>query len=205
MTDADQPEITANLPDSPFHTTGTDHITIIGSNEDDTLEFYRDTLGMPLVLKQPNLDDPSQSHLFFDTGDGVILTVFVKPDRESNSHQHPQIGAVHHLCFSLDPDRFEEVADSLGEHGHHYSVFDRGIFLSLYTTDHNGLTIELTVEKFEFPQERKGEVYAETQRIREQEGAEYADTHHMEEALETLGIDYERNEFDNYASGTANL
>ncbi|MFB6177260.1 MAG: VOC family protein, partial [Halobaculum sp.] len=71
--DANEEPITADRPDSPIRTTGTDHITIWGSNAADTIDFYRDLLGMPLVLRQPNLDDPSQTHLFFDTGDGRIL------------------------------------------------------------------------------------------------------------------------------------
>ena len=56
--------VTAAKPDTPTHVTGTDHITLIGSNEADTVEFYRDLLGMPLVLRQPNLDDPNSTHFF---------------------------------------------------------------------------------------------------------------------------------------------
>ncbi|MEF8883160.1 MAG: VOC family protein, partial [Halapricum sp.] len=64
----DDQTVTAELPDAPIHTTGVDHITLIGSNEEETIAFYRDLLGMPLVLRQPNLDDPASTHLFFDTG-----------------------------------------------------------------------------------------------------------------------------------------
>ena len=40
--DREEVPVTADHPDSPFHATGTDHITLIGSNEADTIEFYRD-------------------------------------------------------------------------------------------------------------------------------------------------------------------
>jgi len=73
-------EVTDDYPDSPFRTTGTDHVTVWGSNAENVLSFYRDLLGMRLVLRQPNLDDPSQTHLFLDTGDGTVLTFFVSED-----------------------------------------------------------------------------------------------------------------------------
>jgi catechol 2,3-dioxygenase-like lactoylglutathione lyase family enzyme len=168
---SDETPVTADRPDSPITTTGTDHITIWGSNEADTIAFYRDLLGMPLVLRQPNLDDPSQTHLFFDTGDGTILTVFVSDGRESDARpQRTGTGGVHHLCFNIDPERFREVQTALEAAGRSYNVFDRGIFFSLYTRDHNGLIIELTADKFDIPDDRYGEVLAAAQRIREQEG-----------------------------------
>jgi catechol 2,3-dioxygenase-like lactoylglutathione lyase family enzyme len=182
--------VTAEAHDSPFRTTGTDHITIWGSNTEDTIAFYRDLLGMPLVLRQPNLDDPSQTHLFFDTGDGRILTVFVSDDRPSNQGRlRTPTGGVHHLAFSIAPDDFEDVMEALSETGHGYNVFDRGIFQSLYTTDHNGLVIELAADKYTIPDDRRAEVLATTQRIREEDGADYAKDEHLRQALEELGID----------------
>lgn len=182
--------VTADKPDSPFHTTGTDHITIWGSNAEDTIAFYRDLLGMPLVLRQPNLDDPDQTHLFFDTGDGRILTFFVNDDRDSDPHpQRGELGSVHHLSFHIDPDEFEEVMEALDNAGKGYNMFDRGIFHSLYTRDNNGLVIELSTDKYEVPDGRRAEVLATAQRIREEEGAEYAKDEHLVAALEELGID----------------
>ena len=173
-----------------MHTLGTDHVTIWGSNEADTLAFYRDLLGMPLVLRQPNLDDPSQTHLFFDPGDGRLLTVFVTDDRQSDpTGQRTPTGGVHHVAFSIDPDRYREVMGALDDAGHSYNVFDRGIFHSLYTRDHNGLVIELAADKYAVPDDRRGEVLATVQRIREEDGADYAQDEHLEAALEELGID----------------
>jgi len=196
---------TAERPDSPIHTTGTDHVTVWGSNAEDTIAFYRDLLGMPLVLRQPNLDDPSQTHLFFDTGDGRILTFFVSPDRESPRSQRTQVGGVHHLCFSIAPEAFEETMQALEDDGRGYNVFDRGIFFSLYTRDNSGLVVELTADKYEFPDDRKAEVLATAQRIREAEGADYAKDEHLEAALEELGIEVVPNDLPDAASGTAGL
>jgi catechol 2,3-dioxygenase-like lactoylglutathione lyase family enzyme len=203
---ADQPPVTADLPDSPVHTTGTDHITVWGSNAEDTIAFYRDLLGMALVLRQPNLDDPSQTHLFFDTGDGTILTVFVSDSRESDARpQRTPTGGVHHLCFNIDPERFREVQTALEAAGRSYNVFDRGIFFSLYTRDHNGLMVELTADKFDIPDGRKGEILATAQRIREQEGAEYAETEHMAAALDELGIEAEAHDLPDADSGVGGI
>jgi len=201
MTD-DTPEITADRPESPIRTTGTDHITLIGSNEADTIEYYRDVLGMPLVLRQPNLDDPNSTHLFFDTGDGRIITFFVGEDRQSNpAPLRHQIGSVHHLSFSIAPERFAETREALEEHGYGYNEFDRGIFHSLYTRDNNGLTIELATDKFDIPDDRRGEVLATTQRIREADGSEFAEEPHMEAALEELGLPVDKHELPDAPTG----
>ncbi|WP_135854654.1 VOC family protein [Halorussus salinus] len=199
---ADDFEVTADLPDSPMHTTGTDHITLIGSNAEETIEFYRDLLGMPLVLRQPNLDDPSQTHLFFDSGDGRIVTFFVNDDRDSDPRpQRTPVGGVHHLSFSIDPERFEEVRDALEDAGRGYNEFDRGIFHSLYTQDHNGLVIELSTDKWAIPDDRRGEVLATAQRIREEDGADFAEERHLEQALDELGIDAEKFDLPEASSG----
>ena len=187
---AEDPPVTADQPDSAISVTGTDHISIIGSNEADTVAFYRDILGMPLVLRQPNLDAPSMTHLFFDTGDGRMLTFLVEEDRPSNrGGQRPGIGAVHHLAFSVDPEQFAETKAALDEEGIGYNEFDRGAFHSLYTTDHNGLVIELATDKYDIPDDRRGEALATAQRIRVAAGASYVEDEHLAAALDELGID----------------
>ena len=184
--------VTADYPDSPFRTTGTDHVTVWGSNAENVLSFYRDLLGMRLVLRQPNLDDPSQTHLFLDIGDGTVLTFFVNEGRDAHvGPQRTNVGGVHHLAFSFSPERFADVARALDEDGRGYNVFDRGIFQSLYTRDNDGLMIELAVDKYGIPDDRRAEVLATTQRIRENEGADYAEEEHLAQALDELGIDAE--------------
>lgn len=198
--------VDSEKPDSPFHTQGTDHITVWGSNAEDTIAFYRDLLGMPLVLRQPNLDDPSQTHLFFDTGDGRILTFFVSDDRDSNSHPiRTQVGSVHHLSFKIDPAEFEEITEALEERGKGYNVFNRGIFHSLYTQDNNGLVIELSADKYSIPDDKRAEVLATAQRIREEDGAKYAEEKHLEAALEELGLEVEPYDLPDADTGVGNV
>ncbi len=198
--------VTDDYPDSPFRTTGTDHVTVWGSNPDNVLSFYRDLLGMRLVLRQPNLDDPSQTHLFLDTGDGTVLTFFVNEGRDAHAGpQRTNVGAVHHLAFSFEPERFADVAKALDDDGRGYNVFDRGIFQSLYTRDNDGLIVELSTDKYGIPDERRAEVLATTQRIREEDGADYAEDEHLRAALEELGIDAEPREIPDAPSGVGDL
>ena len=202
MEDDSELPVTAEPPDSPITVTGTDHITITGSNVRDTVAFYRDLLGMPLVLRQPNLDQPEVTHLFFDTGDGRIITFFVTEERPSNRQPAMDVGSVHHLAFSIDASKLQSVKEALSDAGKRFSEFDRGAFHSLYTRDNNGLTIELVVDKYDVPDDRRGEVLALAQAKRVEAGAAYVDDEHMEAALDELGLDVERAEVPEAAAGT---
>jgi len=66
-----------------LQTQGVHHITLVGSNREATIAFYQEVLGMPLVFEQPNLDVPEENHLYFDMGDGRLLTFFVRPTRRA--------------------------------------------------------------------------------------------------------------------------
>ena len=72
MEHAPDHEVSPAPPDSPLHLAGTDHVTVMGGDAASTVAFYRDLLGMALVLEQPNLDAPELTHIFFDTGDGYV-------------------------------------------------------------------------------------------------------------------------------------
>lgn len=169
---------------------------MIGSNKADTIEFYRDLLGMPLVLEQPNLDNPNTTHLFFDPGDGRILTFFVRAERESNPAP-PQrgIGSVHHLAFEVSPENYANTLETLQNADHDFTEFDRGIARSIYTKDHNGLSIELTADKYDLPDDRLGEILAEAHQLRQDDGAEYMKEPYLESALANLGIEADRYDF----------
>jgi catechol 2,3-dioxygenase-like lactoylglutathione lyase family enzyme len=183
------------LPDSPIHTTGADHITVWGSNPETVLSFYRDLLGMRVVLRQPNLDDPDQTHLFLDAGDGRI----------NAGPQRTATGGVHHLAFRIDPERLDQVKAALREDGRGFNEFDRGVFHSLYTRDNDGLIVELVADAYEIPDDRRADVLVATQRRREADDAEYAQERHMEAALDELGVDAEYHDLSDADSGVGGL
>jgi catechol 2,3-dioxygenase-like lactoylglutathione lyase family enzyme len=194
--------VSADRPDSLIHTTGWDHVTLVGSNADDTVAFYRDVLGLRLVIRQPNLDRPDVEHLFFDAGDGRMVTFFVDESRDSADEQDPGVGAVHHLAFRIDPAELPDIRDRLLDAGHRVSEFDRGAFHSLYTKDHNGLVIELAADKYAIPDDRRAEILARAQAARVAAGDDYIDSPHLETALDELGLPVERNELPDAAAGS---
>ncbi len=60
---------------------GIHHITLNGANRETSIKFWQEILGMKLLFEQPNLDDTSINHLYFDCGDGRTLTVFTNEYR----------------------------------------------------------------------------------------------------------------------------
>ncbi len=132
---------------------GVHHITMVGSNREETIAFYQDVLGMPLVFEQPNLDVPEEVHLYFDTGDGRLLTFFVRPSRENDPTPNPEgIGHLHHLAFNVSRATYNEVAERLEEHGiENTGPIDRGFMDSIYFRDPNGQLLEMACFKFEPP------------------------------------------------------
>ena len=186
-------QVSAARPSSPVGVVGSDHITLEGTNTQRTIEFYRDVLGMPLVLAQPNLDRKHLTHLFFDPGDGRLVTFFCSDERDVHEGPiAPDQGEVHHMAFRVEGERLEAVKASLDDRDYDYSEFDRGAFHSLYTRDHNGLTIELVADKYAIPDDRRGEVLALAHGKRLEAGAEFVDDEHMEAALAELGLPVER-------------
>jgi len=195
-------QVSATRPESPVGVIGTDHVTLEGTNTDATIEFYRDILGMPLVLAQPNLDRQHLTHLFFDPGDGRLISFFVSEDRDvPDDPLDIQPGEVHHLAFRIDGTRLDEITAGLEDAGYEYSEFDRGAFHSLYTHDHNGLTIELVAEKYAIPDDRRGEVLARAQAARMEDGADFVHDEHMEAALAALDLPVDRVDVGEAPSG----
>ncbi|MWG35864.1 VOC family protein [Halomarina oriensis] len=198
----DDIDISAERPASTIAVEGTDHVTLVGSNPEDTVAFYRDVLGMRLVMRQPNLDRSEVEHLFFDAGDGRLVTFFCEADRESAEDQAPGVGAVHHLAFRLDPAQFRETRENLQESGRRFSEFDRGAFHSLYTKDHNGLVVELVADKFVVPDDRRAEVLATAHAHRVEAGAEFVRGEDLAAALESLGLPVEEHDLPDAPTGT---
>ena len=60
---------------------GVHHITLVGADRQTSIDFWEGVLGMPFIFEQPNLDNASESHLYFDPGDGRLITVFTNEDR----------------------------------------------------------------------------------------------------------------------------
>ena len=81
---------------------GVHHITLVGADRQTSIDFWEGVLGMPFVFEQPNLDNRGESHLYFDPGDGRLITVFTDDNRKPDPRRtSTDTGAVHHLAFAL--------------------------------------------------------------------------------------------------------
>lgn len=168
---------------------GVHHITFVGSNREATIEFYQDFLGMPLVFEQPNLDVPEENHLYFDAGDGRLITFFVRPTRQNDPTPNPQdIGNLHHLAFMVSRATYTQVAKRLKERGiPNTGPIDRGFMDSIYFRDPNGQLLEMACYKFEPP---TGFTHADVLRLAHQirvAAGDYNITdHHLADAIAQL-------------------
>src|SRR3954453_7647781 len=132
---------------------GVHHITIVGADRQTSIDFWEGVLGMPFVFEQPNLDNAAESHLYFDPGDGRLITIFTDEGRTGTPERTPtDPGCVHHVAFDLSNATFRQAVERLDERGiKHSGVKDRGFMDSIYFTDPLGLLIELASYRFQPP------------------------------------------------------
>ena len=104
------------------------------------------------ILEQPNLDDANESHIYFDPGDGRLITVFTREDRKPAHRRTPtDIGCVHHIAFNVSRAVWMQAVQRLEARGVKPAVRDRMFMDSIYFEDPLGLLIELACYKFEPP------------------------------------------------------
>src|ERR1700752_1846654 len=105
-----------------IQTQGVHHITLVGATRQVTIDFWEGVLGMPFVFEQPNLDNPNESHLYFDPGDGRLITVFTDEGRVPDATRTAtDPGCVHHIAVNVSPAVFRQTAARLDERGIRHS------------------------------------------------------------------------------------
>jgi len=172
-----------------LQTQGVHHITIVGADRQTSIDFWEGLLGMPFVFEQPNLDNASESHLYFDPGDGRLITIFTNEDRTPDpTRTATDPGCVHHVAFSISQATFAQTVERLDERGiRHSGVKDRGFMDSIYFEDPLGLLIELASYRFEPPfGHQHGEVLLEAHKLRVERGDHHIDRVHVADAIERL-------------------
>jgi catechol 2,3-dioxygenase-like lactoylglutathione lyase family enzyme len=167
---------------------GVHHITIVGSTRQSAVDFWQGLLGMPFVLEQPNLGKADESHLYFDPGDGRLLTVFTNESSEDAGRPAPRVaGSVEHLAFNVSRATFTQAPDRLRERGIEFLQRDRGFMDSIYLQDPNGLKVELACYKFEAPEGfRAVDVLMTAHRLRVARGDHHIGEDHLADAIESL-------------------
>ena len=172
-----------------LQTQGVHHITLVGAGRQTSIDFWEGVLGMPFVFEQPNLDNESESHLYFDPGDGRLITVFTDESRERDGTRTPtDPGCVHHLAFAVSQVTFSQTVARLDERGiRHSGVKDRGFMDSIYFNDPLGLLIELASYRFEPPAGHTHvDVLFRAHHLRVERGDHHIDREHLADAIEQL-------------------
>ena len=168
---------------------GVHHITLVGADRQTSIDFWEGVLGMPFVFDQPNLDNESESHLYFDPGDGRLITVFTNEERTPDpTRTSTGIGAVHHIAFAVSQATFWQAVERLDERKvRHSGVKDRGFMDSIYFEDPLGLLIELASYRFEPPfGYTHADVLLEAHKLRVERGDYNIDKEHLADAIEML-------------------
>ena len=168
---------------------GVHHITLTGADRQTSIDFWEGVLGMPFIFDQPNLDNPREGHLYFDPGDGRLITVFTNEDRTPDPRRTPtEPGCVHHLAFNVSKATFSQCVTRLDERGiKHSGPKDRGFMDSIYFTDPMGLLIELASYRFEPPTDcTHADVMIEAHRMRVAAGDYNIQEKHLADAIELL-------------------
>jgi len=168
---------------------GVHHITLTGADRQTSIDFWEGMLGMPFIFDQPNLDNPDEGHLYFDPGDGRLITVFTNETRTPDRRRTPtEPGCVHHLAFNVSKATFSQAVERLNERGiGHSGVKDRGFMDSIYFKDPMGLLIELACYRFEPPVGcTHADVMIEAHRKRVEAGDYNIQEKHLADAIEDL-------------------
>lgn len=124
---------------------GLHHITLVCANAARTLDFYTRILGLKLVKKTVNFDDPGSYHLYF--GDrvgtpGTVVTFFEWPHAPKG---RPGIGGTHHFALTVhDRNGLLKWKRRLGDLNIAVDgPYDRDWFHSIYFRDPDGVHIEI--------------------------------------------------------------
>ncbi|MBS9533361.1 VOC family protein [Mycobacterium sp. M1] len=160
-----------------FAISGINHVALVCSDMERTVDFYTNILGMPLI-KSLDLPGGMGQHFFFDAGNGDCVAFFWfadAPDRVpgiSSPAAIPGIGEItsavstmNHLAFHVPPDKFDEYRQKLKAKGvrvgpilnHDESPMQAsatlhpGVYVrSFYFFDPDGITLEFACWTKEF-------------------------------------------------------
>ena len=172
-----------------IQTQGVHHITMIGADRQTSIDFWEGVLGMPFVFEQPNLDVPEESHLYFEPGDGRLITIFTNENREPDATRNPEgIGNLHHLAFTVSRATYTQIGKRLDERGiNNTGEVDRGFMYSIYFRDPLGQLIECATYKFDPPAGfTHVDVLREAHRLRVERDDHHIADEHIADAIELM-------------------
>jgi catechol 2,3-dioxygenase-like lactoylglutathione lyase family enzyme len=118
---------------------GVHHVALIARDVEETIRFYQDLLGFPLVELVENRDYAGSSHFFFDIGHGNLLAFFDFPGLGVGPYAEV-LGGLHHIAISVEPERWAHLKAKLDTAGLPYHEASGS---SIYLADPDGARVEL--------------------------------------------------------------
>ncbi|CAM5210579.1 Glyoxalase family protein OS=Ureibacillus acetophenoni OX=614649 GN=SAMN05877842_11243 PE=4 SV=1 [Ureibacillus acetophenoni] len=125
------------------HTTGIHHITAIVGHPQENVDFYAGILGLRLVKKTVNFDDPGTYHLYFGNEGGKpgsIITFFPWPNAYKGRIGDGQVGVT---TYVVPVGALEFWKKRLEKFDIEYSVSERFGETYLQFDDPHGLHLEI--------------------------------------------------------------
>jgi len=131
-----------------IHHKGIHHITILSGDAQRNAEFYVKSLGMRLVKKSVNQDDPATYHLFYGNTDGSPgsgITFFPWPMAKQGK---AGLGEAVKVAFAVPADSLGFWAEHFGKEGIDFDgPYDRFGQQAVGFKDPDGLHLELVFDK----------------------------------------------------------
>ncbi len=132
---------TANGPG----TGGVDHLAMISSDIERTIEFYTGILGMTVTRIVQNRDEPTSTHIFLDMGGGNLMAFFDFP-QHGDAQAVRGIGAMHHVALKGTPEQYADVISNLKANGIEHSIYGNNEAGSVYFRDPDNILLEVRTE-----------------------------------------------------------
>jgi glyoxalase family protein len=129
--------------DASFKVNGIHHITAIASSASENLTFYEKVLGLRLVKKTVNFDDPYTYHLYYGNAAGSPGTIITFFPWEKLPRGKTGAGVVASIAFSIQGDAADYWRKRLSEHGIEIKETERFGDRTIQFEDPHGLSLEL--------------------------------------------------------------
>ncbi len=118
---------------------GVHHLALLCSDVEQTIRFYQELLGFPLVELFENRDYTGSTHFFFDIGNGNLLAFFDFPGLDLPPYREV-LGGFHHLAISVSREQYDAALGRLDAAGIEVHLVAGE---SAYFSDPDGTRLEL--------------------------------------------------------------
>jgi glyoxylase I family protein len=133
----------ASVGSTSVGTGGVDHLALICSDLEKTIEFYTEVVGMRLAKIVPNRDEPSSTHIFLDMGGGNMLAFFDFP-KKGLAKTDRGIGSMHHVALKGTKEQYAAVVKAAQDRGIKHDIHGCETKGSIYLRDPDDIMIEIT-------------------------------------------------------------